>query len=877
MSTDAHIELKKVLGQPVLTELLTQLSRSDYRPFHGHVTGVELLGSDGGFARYRLTVEPWLAFLAHRRDTYLFQGLTVVQIVEAIFADYAGEGLLVPAWRWELKDPSIYKPRSLTTQYEEDDLAFVLRLLAEEGLFFWFEHEGDSSAAPFGKHTLVIADHNGAFKTNPQARSQYKRADATESEDTIQHISGTVRLATNAVEMASFDYRGVHTRPVGGQSAVTVSDESIDLTTVDHPGQYAYVDSAEGERYARNHIEALDVRTRVHRMAATLRHASAGTSTTVCGHPEFTGDDENSKFAFVAVEYKAANNVKADHKAGLTGLFESAGTKEAPLYVCRIEAIPVAVPWRPLNEDGHGQRIHPRPTASGTQTAIVVGVEGAPLTADRDHRIKIQFHSTRGDRSHSNQAHPKGSNAPANETAGVWVRIMTQQAGSNWGGNFVPRIGQEVIVAFLEGDIDRPVIVGTTYNGRGQDNSQANGTGASVGSTTANAPAWFPGAAGDGQSTSDVENHAHQAVFSGFKTQELKASQSGQGGHNALIFDDTPQQAGTRLLTTQYSTALNLGRLKQQSDNRRQANRGHGAELTTEAYGVLRSNGMLLSADARPNAGSTQMDSREAIAQLTQAKELTKTLADTAQKHNAKLDGEAAPDKLPAVDQMGKTEESLKATDNRGGQGQSSGGQFVATGGGTGTVPAWTSPLLVFSAPAGISAFTPVDVVMSAGLTLTLSSGQDVNLVAQENISIAVENGIVIFTYGKASNSGKPNQETGIKLHAATGSVSMQSQTNETRITADKKITFASTTQSLTVAAPNHILMTAGGAFLKLEGGNITMAAPGSIELHGSQKNLCGPASASASLSLPKVGELSLCELSASAAAQSGDALVAFA
>jgi type VI secretion system secreted protein VgrG len=859
LSTDALIELKSLNGQPVLVELLTQLSRSDYRPFHGHVTSAALLGSDGGFARYRLTIEPWFAFLAHRRDSFIFQGMSVPQIIDEVLGDYVGEGKLVPDWRWELKESAAYKPRSLTTQYEETDLDFIRRLLAEEGLFYWFEHKGDSSAAPFGTHTLVIADHNGAFKANAQAQVKYKRADATESEDTFQRISGARRIMTNAVEMASWDYRSVQPRPVAAQSGRNNSQESFDLTAVDHPGLYAYQDGADGSRYAHQQLEALEARNKLYQIAGTLRTAAPGTTTTVVEHPEFSGGGDDSKLALIAVDHYANNNVSADHKAGIDSLFAPATKEEGPLYRCRIEALRVAIPWRPLAEDGHGLRIHPKPTASGTQTAIVVGQSGAPLTAERDHRIKVQFHWQRGDKSHNTQSHPKGANAPANETAGTWVRIMSQQAGANWGSNFVPRIGQEVLIAFLENDIDRPVIVGAAYNGRGEQNSQANGTGATVGATTANAPAWFPGAAGSGQSTADVENHAHQAVFSGFKTQALATSQSGQGGYNALVFDDTPNQAGTRLTTTQFTTALNLGRLKQQTDNQRQVNRGHGAELVTDAYGSVRAgSGLLLSADARANASSTQIDSREAIAQLAQAKELAKTLADTSQKHNAKLEGEAAPDKLPTIEQMGKSEEALKATDNRGGQGQSSGGEFAATGGGTGTVPAWTSPMLTLSAPAGISFFTPMDAVMSAGQTLALSSGQDVNLVAQDNTALAVKGGIVLFTYGKASNGGKPNQETGIKLHAGSGSVSMQSQSDETKVTADKKITFASTTKTLQVAAPNHILMTAGGAYLKLEGGNIQLHAPGSVELHASQKNLTGAASASASLTLPQPSRLKI-------------------
>ncbi|WP_253185417.1 type VI secretion system Vgr family protein, partial [Xanthomonas oryzae] len=123
LSANAGLPLDDLLGQPVLLELLTAESHTALRPFHGHVTAFERLGSNGGLARYRLRVEPWLALLAQRVDSYVFQDMSVVEIAESVFADYAGQGALAPAWRWELSDRSTYARRSLTTQYEETDFA----------------------------------------------------------------------------------------------------------------------------------------------------------------------------------------------------------------------------------------------------------------------------------------------------------------------------------------------------------------------------------------------------------------------------------------------------------------------------------------------------------------------------------------------------------------------------------------------------------------------------------------------------------------------------------------------------------------------------------------------------------------------------------
>ncbi|AEG71714.1 VgrG protein (plasmid) [Ralstonia solanacearum Po82] len=141
LSDDADLDPARLLGQPVRLDLLTQLSRSTLRPFHGHVTRFEQLGANGGLVRYRLVVEPWLAFLRHRRDSFLFQDMSVIEVIDSLFGDYNGQGRLTPAWRWSLHDTSVYTRRSVITQYEESDFDFASRLLAEEGLFYFFEHE----------------------------------------------------------------------------------------------------------------------------------------------------------------------------------------------------------------------------------------------------------------------------------------------------------------------------------------------------------------------------------------------------------------------------------------------------------------------------------------------------------------------------------------------------------------------------------------------------------------------------------------------------------------------------------------------------------------------------------------------------------------
>lgn len=196
--------------------------------------------------------------------------------------------------------------------------------------------------------------------------------------------------------------------------------------------------------------------------------------------------------------------------------------------------------------------------------------------------------------------------------------------------------------------------------------------------------------------------------------------------------------------------------LKQQTDNARRADRGHGGELNTQASLALRAgNGLLLSADARPNACGTQLDSREPITQTQEAWNLSHSLADVAHKQNAGLKGDPAADRLPALDSLKQAEATLGATATHGASTQGNNEGIKATLGGTGTVPAWSHPRLQFAAPAGIAQLTPEHHLLAAGQNLAIATGHDTNLIAQGNHSLAVKDGIALFTVGKTSNKQK--------------------------------------------------------------------------------------------------------------------------
>ncbi|WP_254215804.1 contractile injection system protein, VgrG/Pvc8 family, partial [Xanthomonas fragariae] len=166
-------------------------------------------------------------------------------------AFYAEQGALAPAWRWELADRRVYAKRSLTTQYEETDLAFVQRLLAEEGIYVWFAHAGDAGSERLGSHTLVLSDHNHAFAELGTVR--YHRTDVTEQQDSVQQWVRSCRWRPTTLSRASWDYRSLSLRPAGADVA---QRRALGAEDVDTAGPHGWQDSTRGQRRAQQQLDA---------------------------------------------------------------------------------------------------------------------------------------------------------------------------------------------------------------------------------------------------------------------------------------------------------------------------------------------------------------------------------------------------------------------------------------------------------------------------------------------------------------------------------------------------------------------------------------------------------------------------------------------
>ncbi|MCK9385000.1 MAG: type VI secretion system tip protein VgrG [Nevskia sp.] len=820
LSPDATLNPDTLLGTAARLDLLTADSRTDLRPFHGYVTEVEQLGSNGGLARYRLVLEPWLKFLEFRHDAYVFQDQTVLEIIDELLGDYAQSSGLDIAWIWRLQDRAVYRKRSLTQQFRENDLAFLLRLLAEEGLYGWFEHTGGDGDST-GRHTLVLGDHNAAFVDIGTVR--FHRADATERGDSLQRLDAVAAVGTHNVALSSWDYVSRDIRAVADDSADDRSDDGTipTLTWREAPGPYAYADRDHGQRRARLQARALAVARSGWSASGTLRRLGPGCRLRVTDHARIdaavsSSGAEAADFLALSVRHSARNNLPVDFSQALDRLLGDdpfapiqAPTKaDGPLYHNRCRLLPAALPYAPA--------ARAKPRVSGVQTAIVVGNDHQPVTTDRDHRIKVQFHWQRGARSQSRLDPPDNSdNAPGTAAAGTWVRVAAPVAGPNWGGVLIPSVGQEVLLEFIEGDIDRPVVIGSLYNGQGQTDAAGNRIGQAAPAASANAPAWYAGT-------------DHPGALSGFKTQALSSRGNGQGGYSQLLIDDTPGQARLDLATTQHQTQMTLGSARQHGQNARGTTLGHGNQLGSAAYGAFRAGeGLLISADARPggtHGSAPAFDAREAIQQLTEAETLAQALAETAKKQNADVTPRAPPDAAASLAAIAALKHS----------------QTVLSGHNPGAGLAWAEPMLAVSAPAGIVAVTPDASLWSAGSHMSQSAGHSIETLAQGGQHIAVKDGIVLYTHGAPAAPDAPEPLTGLQLHAAQGPVSLHAQSNTANLNAQHALRIASTTGTVELAARESLLLTAQGAYIRLQGGNIEIHAPGNVQFKG-MKQIKGP------------------------------------
>ncbi|MDN0077220.1 type VI secretion system Vgr family protein, partial [Crenobacter sp. SG2303] len=410
LSPDTDLALKDLLGQPV--RLAVQDADGAAVARCGVVSSAQALGSDGGFARYGLTIEPPLALLRHRRTSRVFQDLAVPDIVKQILAEHraANPGFAqVQHWQFQLSGEA--PVRSYCLQYRESDYDFIVRLLHEEGYHWHFVHDGNEgvtergSAASRGKMpqvTLVVSDDPYRLPAAPLTRVRFHRSDASEAEDGLTDWRGSRQIVPGRVSLASFDYQPVSTQHSGDSSRVDQGDGGsalqASLEDYDPQGLYYAGDTEQLGRYAQLRQQAHDAQAKSFDGAGSVRGLLAGAWFRLDDHPVHDADPaEQREFVVTRQTFTATNNLPGELTRSLRvaapGLFANE-TADAPApFQTRFQAQRRGLPLPPA----YAHSAQAKPTSRGVQTATVVGPQGEEIHTDPHGRIKVQFHWQRPD------------------------------------------------------------------------------------------------------------------------------------------------------------------------------------------------------------------------------------------------------------------------------------------------------------------------------------------------------------------------------------------------------------------------------------------------------------------------------------------------
>ncbi len=408
LSEDSSFTMDSLLNQPAVVSIT--LHDDTDRNFHGIINHIEEVETRSeGTTFYRATMVPWAWLLTLFNDCRIFQNMAVPDIVQKVFTDRGFSN-------YANRCTGTYAAREYCVQYRETDFNFISRLLEDEGIFYFFEHAAD-------KHTLVMADQPTAFVACPgQSQLAYDTIPGLwQDQDVMLSLRRAQHVRVGKVTENDYDF----TKPTTSIDANLDSSRKGEF--YEYPGNYTTRD--DGSRYARVRLEEQEVKLLTISAETNCRALCAGFQFTLSG---YWNEAANKAYSLLVVRHKAANNASRSYEL-----------QEAFDYHNTIEAIPQGTPYHP-------PRHSRRPFIQGAQTAVVVGKSGEEIWVDQYGRVKVQFFWDRA--------------GTMDENSSCWIRVAQLWAGKGWGAIFTPRIGQEVIVDFLEGDPDRPIITGRVYN-----------------------------------------------------------------------------------------------------------------------------------------------------------------------------------------------------------------------------------------------------------------------------------------------------------------------------------------------------------------------------------------------------------------------------
>jgi type VI secretion system secreted protein VgrG len=413
LSSENHaIKVDDILGLKVTIRL--DLEDDKKRYFNGFVSRFAQSGRSQTRATYQATIRPWLWFLTRKADCRIFQEMTVPEIVKKVFKDYEFSVL-------EESLSGSYDPWIYCVQYRETDFNFVSRLMEQEGIYYYFKHED-------GKHTLMLCDSSSAHEAiEGNEEVPFRPPSNQVYDEQIYDWSNTQEVLPGLYALTDYDFEKPSV-DLAAQSKIERAHANAKFEYYDYPGEY--IEAQGGKGYAKTRIEEIQWQHEKVAGAGTVRRFHPGGLFKLVDYPR---DDQNREFLLVSAQHELYSTEPETGGAAAGG----------PTCVCGFTAIDSKTPFRT-------PRATPKPIIQGPQTAIVVGPSGDEIYTDKYGRVKVQFHWDR--------------QGKKDENSSCWIRVAQVWAGNAWGGIQIPRIGQEVMVEFLEGDPDQPIITGRVYN-----------------------------------------------------------------------------------------------------------------------------------------------------------------------------------------------------------------------------------------------------------------------------------------------------------------------------------------------------------------------------------------------------------------------------
>ncbi|WP_254504487.1 type VI secretion system Vgr family protein [Duganella vulcania] len=750
VSSNAQLPLKEMIAVPAALDFVTD--QGDLRSVCGIVTEACSGDSDGGLASYQLVLRDALALLEKRNNTRVFRNMDEVEIVQRILNEWRqNSSILGVCFKHELDEFFTireYPQREFTMQHNESDAAFIRRLLKRRGIGWYVRAVGGE----YPVHTLVLFNNADSLRRNAAGTIRYHRDAATEERDTITSWSAVRSLQAGKVTRHSWDYRnplgrdfmmadvgsGVDQGLHGNELAASLDDYQI---LAPHAGD----DNEDLCRLGKLRMSRHDFESKCFHGEGSVRDLCAGEYFTLAEHPEVDRHPvEERDFVVTALQVNAQNNLPKALAARVERLFARSRWMQGGQELQMQRDVADKVASGPL-------RMHIQFTAvrrgviivpaydprtdlpqALMQSAIVVGPKGEEVHCDQMGRVKIRFPGTRA----ADHEEAAGRGASDSDRDSAWVRVA-----SNWAGNgpgslqqcgtvALPRVGTEVLVNFLGGDPDKPVIVGQLYNQQAQPPALSN--------------------------AGDLPGNRY---LSGIKSREIKGSRG-----NQLRLDDTEGQISAQLASDHSASQLNLGWLSQQRIQGDGNARGEGAELRSDkAVAIRGGKGVLITASGQPNAAGLLLSREELLTAAELSQQVAQQLSTLAQKHaEDSADGPELDQLVGRIKKMDGDGEPIVAV-------SAPAGAFIGS-----------QQSLALGAKSAVDLVSAADTHISAGRNLTIRATRGISMLAFKlgikliaasgNVRIQSQNGDIEITSLKRikliANEGIELQAPAIKCVA---------------------------------------------------------------------------------------------------------------